>query len=340
MDNFKKYLPEIEFEIQGKIKKSLGEVKPFCDMANYAFGVVDDRGRKIDNVKFRGKRFRSLLCLLVSESICGKYKHALPIAALIEVFHNFSLVHDDIEDNDKKRRFRKSVWSVWGVPHAINIGDAMLVLSCLPEIEPGKNFSERKLLKIISILNKCFLEVIKGQYLDISFEERENISDKEYLSMIKRKTAILIATSCQIGAELSTDNNKTINYYKDFGLNLGLAFQIHDDICGMWEESQLGKKGKGDIKKKKKTLPFIYALKKLNKKDKSQFLKIYKKKSIDADDVKKIYLFLDKINARSFCEIMAMNCKKEAIDILNKLSIKKHYKDEISELVNKLININ
>ena len=340
MDKFEKYLPEIEFEIQGKIKKSLGEIKPFCNMANYAFGVVDDRGMKIDNIKFRGKRFRSLLCLLVCESICKKYKRALPAAAAIEIFHNFSLVHDDIEDCDEYRRWRKSVWRVWGVEHAINVGDAMLVLACLPEIRQDKNVSENKYLKIAAMLNNCFLEVIKGQYLDMSLEKKEDILLEEYLEMIKKKTATLIIASCQIGAELATKNKKTINYYKNFGLNLGLAFQIYDDVCGIWEESQLGKREEGDIKKKKKTLPFIFALEKLNRKDKNQFLKIYKKKSIDANDVKKIYLFLDKINARSFCEKNVLKYKKKALENLEKINIKKSYKDEISELVNKLIDVN
>jgi geranylgeranyl diphosphate synthase type I len=220
---------------------------------------------------------RPLLGLLAYQSLTGDYRPALPGAAAVELGHNFSLVHDDIEDADAERRHRPTLWAVWGVPLAINAGDALFALSRLALyrlLDDG--FSERRVLALMRVYDETCLALCEGQYLDISFERQADVTVDAYLEMIGKKTAALVGASVQAGAILATDDQDAIEAYRRFGFDLGMAFQMADDVKGtFWTSAETGKPEAGDVRKRKKTLPLVWALEHASADDRSRLQAIY-----------------------------------------------------------------
>src|SRR3954447_8245685 len=209
----------------------------------------------------RGKRMRPLLGLLAYASIAGDYRPALPGAAAVELGHNFSLVHDDIEDGDRERRHRPTVWAIHGVAQAINTGDMLFSLSRMALHRLSDlGFSDTKVLRLMRLYDRTCVALCEGQYIDIATSERDDLMSVElYFDMIGRKTAALIAASIEAGALLASDDDEVIARYRGFGWALGLAFQLNDDLLGIWGTEQKTGKEASDIARRKKTLPVIYA---------------------------------------------------------------------------------
>src|SRR3954467_3067633 len=191
-----------------------------------------------------GKRMRPLLGLLAYASIAGDHTRALPGAAAVELGHNFSLVHDDIEDGDVERRHRPTLWALHGVPQAINTGDLIFSLSrvALHRLT-DLGFPDRTVLRLMRLYDETCVMLCEGQYIDIATSASdEPMTIELYFDMIGRKTAALIAGSIEAGALLATDDEDVIARYRRFGWALGLAFQLNDDLLGIWgAEQQTGK---------------------------------------------------------------------------------------------------
>ncbi len=194
----------------------------------------------LDRDATRGKRLRPLLGLLAYQSIAGEYQRALPGAAAVEMGHNFSLVHDDIQDASAERRHRPALWTMTGVPQAINTGDALFTLSRMALHRLSDlGFDAQKVLDLMRLYDETCLALCEGQFLDIrASESQEWMSVEYYLDMIGRKTAALIAGSVQAGAMLATDDESVIEAYRSFGWALGMAFQINDDLLGIWGDER------------------------------------------------------------------------------------------------------
>ncbi len=208
-----------------------------------------------------GKRMRPLLGLLAYASITGDHRGALPGAAAVELGHNFSLVHDDIEDGDSERRHRPTLWSLHGIPQAINTGDMLFSLSrvALHRLT-DLGFSDGKVLRLMRLYDETCVALCEGQYIDIATSASDDIMSVElYFDMIGRKTAALISASIEAGALLATDDEAVIGHYRRFGWDLGLAFQINDDLLGIWGDERATGKEPTDVARRKKTLPVIYA---------------------------------------------------------------------------------
>lgn len=310
-------------EVEKEMLKLLERKRPekLYKMMLYHLGFVDEKFRKASG--YKGKRIRPLLCILSYASLSNTYEKALPLAAGIELIHNFTLIHDDIEDRDEVRRHKPTLWKLFGEAHAINAGDGMHALSNIATLGLiEKNVSPEKIVEIISVLNATVLELCEGQFLDMSFEKRRKISINEYLEMIGKKTAALISASCYTGAILGTENREIRARFKNFGYNIGIAFQIVDDIIGIWgKEEKTGKPEKSDIEKKKKSMPIVYAFEKAKKGDAEKLMKIYSKKKISKEDREKVVEILEKINAKEQCQKIAEDYKKNAMKELNKTGI-------------------
>jgi len=208
-----------------------------------------------------GKRIRPQLLLLCAASSGGDWQKALPAAAAVELLHNFSLIHDDIEDHSDKRRGRATLWACWGIPQAINAGDGLFVLCDLALDDLAKNYSAQIALTAAKILHQTSLRLTAGQYQDMSYEKRTDLNEADYWPMISGKTAALIAASCEIGAVLAEVGTPTRAAYREFGEALGLAFQVQDDLLGIWgDEAQTGKSAASDLLEGKKSLPVLYGL--------------------------------------------------------------------------------
>ena len=270
-NEFNDLLGEIEAEMRSVLGEGDGHALPLYEMLSYHLGLDDPTGP-------RGKRMRPLLGLLAFKSLGGDYRKSLPAAAAVELGHNFSLVHDDIEDADRERRHRPTLWAIWGVPLAINAGDALFALSrlALYRLMEVEGYEPQKLLDMMRVYDETCLALCEGQYLDISFERRTDVTVPQYMEMIEKKTAALIAAAVETGAMMATDEQEIVDAYRRFGYNLGIAFQIADDLKGtFWTTAATGKPEAGDVRKRKKTLPLVWALQNASAADVSRLAAIY-----------------------------------------------------------------
>ncbi len=263
----------------------------------------------------RGKRLRPLLGLLAYASISGRYEPALPGAAAVELGHNFSLIHDDIEDDDRERRHRPTLWALHGIPQAINTGDAVFVLSRIALHRLTElGFSDAKVLRLMRLYDRTCLALCEGQYIDIwTTEHRDSMSVELYFDMIGRKTAALIAASVEAGALLATDDEKIIDRYRAFGWALGLAFQLNDDLLGIWGQEAATGKEPTDLAKHKKTLPVIYALEHATGADRARLVDLYAHPDPSSTEIAEAMGILERTGARDYTRQQAHRYRDEAI---------------------------
>lgn len=219
----------------------------------------------------QGKRIRPLMVLLSAALFDPNWRRALPAAAAVELLHNFSLIHDDIEDNSALRRGRETVWRIWGVPQAINTGDAMFTLSQVCLLGLRESVTAAITLDCVQLFNKTCIALTGGQFMDMRFESQPFVSTESYFQMISGKTAALLSASTELGAIISDTNPQNRAAMRMFGKSLGLAFQVWDDWLGVWgDETKTGKSVSSDLMSGKKTLPVLFAL--AQKKEFYQFI--------------------------------------------------------------------
>ena len=248
------YLSAIEDELHRALGSGPETLRAYYAMMEYHLGWADGAGG--------GKRIRPLLCLLSCAACGAEWQRALPMAAAIELLHNFSLLHDDIQDNSPLRRGRPTVWMKWGVAQAINAGDAMFTLAHLaPHALTQRGVPAQVALRALEIFDTTCLRLTQGQYLDMDFEKRERVTVAEYEQMIEGKTAALIAASAGLGALIAGADETRRAAFEQYGRALGLAFQIYDDWLGIWGDPAVtGKSAASDLEKRKKSLPVVYGL--------------------------------------------------------------------------------
>ncbi|WP_394758427.1 polyprenyl synthetase family protein [Flavobacterium sp.] len=228
-----------------------------------------------------GKRMRPILTLMATEIFDVDCKKALAAATAIEVFHNFSLVHDDIMDDAPLRRGNETVHEKWDINTGILSGDAMLILA-YQHFEEYEPIIFRDLAKLFS---KTALEVCEGQQYDVDFETREDVTIAEYLKMIEYKTAVLVGAAMKMGAIVAETSNENANLIYDFGLNLGIAFQLQDDYLDAFGNPEtFGKQVGGDIIENKKTYLYLKAIEFAKTEEKEQLLHLFSIKPTDNTD--------------------------------------------------------
>ncbi len=303
----------------------------FKTMIQYPMGWVNADASPYEGKT--GKRIRPILLLLCCESSGGDWHSALPAAAAVEILHNFSLVHDDIQDGSPTRHGRDTVWRVWGEAMAINSGDSMFALAYRAmEQLSTKSYDPGSVIAAWQIFNHTVLELTRGQYMDMSFETRDNVSADEYLSMIGGKTAALLAGIAEMGALLGSGDAALAKRYGDFGLNLGLAFQVRDDILDVWgDPKQTGKAAAVDIIARKKSLPVLYGL------ERSETLrKLYQLPAFDDNIVREIVLLLNEVGAQDFARGLEERYYSQAMQTLKDVKPKGEAGDLLTDLVHTL----
>ncbi len=229
-----------------------------------------------------GKRLRPLLVLLSSKAVGGKFENAYNAAAAVEMLHNFTLVHDDIMDNANKRRGRLTLHKMYDHSTAILVGDSLLSIAYEYLLKDCNSNSKQ----VIASFTQGLIEVCEGQSLDTNFESRKNVSLSEYISMIKKKTAAMAEMCCRIGALLGGGTNSEVNALGRYGLNLGIAFQIQDDLLDISaDEKKFGKTIGGDLVEGKKTYLFLEALEKSKGEDRKKLLKVIERNGVRKNQV-------------------------------------------------------
>lgn len=277
----------------------------------------------LDREGSRGKRLRPLLGLLAYQSIAGEHERALPGAAAVELGHNFSLVHDDIEDRDIERRHRPTLWRVYGVAQAINTGDTLFTLSRMALYRLRElGFSDARVLALMRLYDETCLALSEGQFIDIWTSEHDvDMSVDGYFDMIGRKTAALIAASVQAGALLATDDEDVIDAYRGFGWALGLAFQLNDDLLGIWGDEQATGKQSSDLAKKKKTLPVIYALERAVGTDRERLASIVRREEPTPGELAEARSIIERTGARDYTRQRALEHRDEALIQLSRAGV-------------------
>jgi geranylgeranyl diphosphate synthase type I len=252
------YLPLIEAEMRAVVGDGQTEPAEYHEMLLYHLGWTEHgQGPAVT-----GKHIRPVLTLLACAAAGGDPPLALPAAAAVELLHNFTLVHDDIQDDSPSRRGRPTVWKLWGRAQAINAGDALFTLAhlALQRLAPGI-VAPAVALEAVDVLDQTCMALTRGQYLDMSFESRVSVSVAEYWEMIEGKTAALVAAAADLGALCADAPASQRQAFREFGRHVGLAFQAHDDVLGIWGDSgETGKSTATDIETRKKTLPVVFGL--------------------------------------------------------------------------------
>lgn len=256
-------LPDIETELRRQVARlDQPRIQPFYEMLAYHMGWIGEGA----GPEATGKRIRPLLVLLTTAGCGASWQTALPAAAAVELVHNFSLVHDDVQDNSEKRRGRPTVWVKWGVPMAINVGDALFVQSNQAILDLTQHYPAAVVVKAAQILHDTCLDLTRGQYLDLFYEDRLDLTVDDYWPMVAGKTAALLAGCTSIGAVLGGADEPTVESYRSFGHYLGLAFQAQDDLLGIWgDEALTGKSAASDLVEGKNSLPVLAGLGKKGK---------------------------------------------------------------------------
>lgn len=324
---FNKYRLSVEKQIKaivsdGRLAKISNGSATIYDMIKYHMGWIDE-SRNRANSQSTGKYLRATLTCLACESAGQDFRKALPAAAAIELIHNFSLVHDDIQDDDLFRRHKPTVWKIWGKPQAINVGNAMKTLAfCSVYMLDAASVEFSKQVEIFKAIDEGCLRMIEGQYLDISFETRDQVSIQDYLKMIEFKTSALIECALLIGALVALDPEKTAPF-KRFGRALGMAFQVQDDILGIWgNDKKTGKPAGNDLRKRKKSLPVVFFLNNASQKQIECFKKIYLNEKMKDSDFHVLTGLLEEAGSLQYCRNLNSRFYIEATEQLKKLPVK------------------
>ena len=337
------HIPSILYKHREEIDTVLSRVLALSDpdlqtMLRYHVGLGDEHGNPV-RAK-HGKGLRPSLCMFACEAVGGPSDQAISAAVAIELIHNFSLIHDDIQDGDTERHNRPTVWAIWGRAKAIQSGNAMRTLADLC-IQQTSNYpvAPATISMCSTLLTSAYLEMVEGQYLDLEFEGRTDIDATTYLNMISRKTGALIRCSLQLGALTGNADTKTVQAMEKCGRYLGAVFQIRDDYLGIWGyEEDTGKTPGNDIRRKKNSLPLVYALEQSASTEKEHLKAIYSQEELDDTDVASTLALLGNLGAAEYVQDLAQTHAINAIKAINEMELVPGAKEEFEELVEFLLN--
>jgi geranylgeranyl diphosphate synthase type I len=284
-------------------------------MIRYHFGY-DQHGRSKP-----GKRLRPQLLLRTALEEGGNVEEALDAAIAIEILHNYSLVHDDIEDGDRLRHGQTTIWAQFGIPHGINVGDALCSLSYLTILHG--TVSADRVVEMLLVLHEANLQMCEGQGIDITFESLPSVTMDQYLEMISGKTGALFSASCQLGAIAAGCAPERAKAYARLGRAYGRAFQIRDDVLGAWGATDLtGKPSGADLARRKWSFPVVWALETPPSADREVVAAAYARGSrLDEHDVEKVSAALDRLGARAAADEAHDRALAEADAIAREASV-------------------
>ncbi len=308
--------------IVGELRAALdpSDQPPFPQM-RYHLGWEDAQGRPTTNRG--GKLLRPALLLLCCEAAGGDWSRALPAAAAVELLHNFTLLHDDVEDASAQRHGRDTVWRVWGKSEAINAGDGMFALAHLMLLGLSeRGHDAERVLAAARLLDEATVRLCEGQHRDLRYEDEYEITRNDYLAMIEGKTASLLAACCAIGGLLGSANDAVVRGLYEYGRRLGLGFQIRDDLLGCWgDAAETGKSSGDDIRAGKQSYPIVVALEHASGDESERLRSLLGRPDISAQDLSSARELLERLGARSDGERSAREHAEAAIEALRGLSL-------------------
>ena len=324
-----RYRPACLDELRSLLEER--SIPPYTLM-RYHLGWEDREGRPVEGRS--GKLLRPTLCLLSCEAVGGDWRSALPAAAALELLHNFTLIHDDVEDASRQRRGRETLWSLWGQPQAINAGDGMFALAHVALLRLGsRGHPPERVLEAVRMLDEAALRLCEGQHRDLAYVEEPDITRQRYLEMVEGKTAALLAASGGIGALLGSGAAELSEALHAFGRRLGLAFQIRDDLLGIWgDEQETGKPAGDDLRAGKKSYPVVVGLERASPEERTALLSLLARCERDDAAVQETRALLERLGARQETERAALEHAEAAIASLDGLSLEPERRRELEAL--------
>jgi geranylgeranyl diphosphate synthase type I len=335
---YKDYVEIIEKELYAYLTRFNGPPH-YYDYLLYHFGFkslqTNGNGSHV-SLRHLGKRLRPVMCLLIYKAITGNFKNVIPLVLSAEIMHNASLIHDDIQDHDELRWGRPTVWKLAGMEQGINFGDTLQAMAYGLILDLGKlGFDDTMITRIIASSNQVHITVVEGQYMDLQFEKRLDISEFEYFEMIAKKTATPYAGIAECAALLATGGKSQalIDAYKNFALKFGMLFQLTDDILGIWGDLWSTGKIPADIRNKKKTLPVIYALGKASPADKKILTSLYRgTDKIDQAGASEVLRILDETDAKALCQEWTRKFYEETLLALRETSVANAFQEKLRHM--------
>lgn len=315
----------------------------FYDLVRYHLGLLDADFRPIDG-RPGGKGLRAGLVMLLAETFGGAAaaKGAAPFAAAVELLHNFSLLHDDIEDGSTTRRHRPTVWSLWGAPLAINAGDGLYALAHVALLDaPLRHAAPATFIDVMEHFENATLRLCEGQHLDMVLEDQDvaAVTVETYLNMIGGKSASLIGSSSWMGAVAGGASAAQADLAYRWGVQIGMAFQMQDDVLGIWgDEGVTGKSAAGDIASRKKTLPILLALAHATPSESELLRDLYRARQGDHHDDAGVLALLDRVGARSLTREYLTRYQYDAAQALASLDITPRARAILAEFAQRFVD--
>ena len=310
-----------------------------CDMLRFHMGWGDVRGRRVE--ERGGKGLRPSLCLIACDATGGDVLQAMPAAVALEYVHNFSLIHDDIQDRDETRHGRPTLYWQWGMPRALVAGNFLRAIADRAvQGLADSGLGERLALDVAGALTSAYLEMIEGQYMDLQFEGRRDVTVHQYLEMISKKTGALLRCSVDLGAMIGTCDQQTRAAFHEFGRALGFLFQIRDDVLGVWGETeQTGKPVYADIRRKKNSFPVMHAMASSQNGDARTLQAIYGQpdNEISERDVATVLEILGRTDTRRSAQDVATGYRDQAVEAIAAVEISREARDGLEELADFLL---
>ncbi|HEY8448698.1 MAG TPA: polyprenyl synthetase family protein [Thermomicrobiales bacterium] len=302
-------LPDVDAIIEPYLHEAVaeldGDAPLLAGMARYHMGwLTPDLQPADERATVRGKRIRPTIAILSCAAVGGDPKRAAPLAAAIELLHNFTLVHDDIQDESPTRRHRPTVWSLWGSSQAINAGDALFACSHLALYRlREQGVPESLTLRLAAEFDRTTLAIVRGQVLDLQFEGRGDITPEQYHTMIAGKTADIVRYAAWAGALAGGADEDVAYRFAEFGLALGLGFQVRDDLLGIWgTTAETGKAEADDIRRRKQTLPILLLRERASEAEREELSALFSEAEVSPAGIARVLDLLEKHGIRFIVE--------------------------------------
>ena len=327
-----RYQQPLEEELRATFARQEGLL---YNMLVYQLGWVDEQGTPLSHPS--SQRLYPLLCLLSCEALLGEYRPALPAAAAVELVHNFSLIHEDVQMGSPNRGHRPTLWWIWGPGQAINAGDGMHALARLSLMAPeNTNLSVARVLRCVRLLDQCCLSMCEGQHLDLAFQEKLDVGTDAYFRMAAAKTGALMSCAMGLGALAATEDEGIVEAFRECGKHLGIADQIMSDIRQL-----SGNQGEGApssaLLNKTKLLPIVYTFETADVHTKRELGTIYFKRVLEAQDVEQVISILNEKAALQYARQRARDYLEMAVRSLEGTELFSRGREELESTFEHMI---
>jgi len=316
----------LEQEIEAALASLDGNAPLMLTMARYHLGLADPSGEPTAadiRRSVQGKRIRPLIAMLAAQAVGGAPAAAAPVAAAIELLHNFTLIHDDIQDRSPNRRHRPTVWRVWGNAQAINAGDALFAASQLALLHTHQtSVDPAQTIRLIKAFNTTTIEIVRGQVLDLDNEGRADITPDDYLTMIHGKTAAIVRFAAWAGAISGGASDAVADKFAEVGEAVGMGFQLRDDMLGIWSPvEETGKDAADDIRRRKQSLPILMLRDRVSEKDSERLHDLFRQEEIDPEGVDEVLGLLHTYDVKSAMAKQVEHAHKQAMSALREATV-------------------